>query len=255
VTTVIRRWWLPVLAAMVVAVSVVWGWHVQADPNVKLGAAPLVGRWHLRFGPSLVPAALLAALVVWRGQAWAQRVRFGRIVAATAAAAVAFTLLLAASDGPGHVLDPVVHPTEYWANLATLPDARTMLHHYASVPFLIPYSVHAKGHQPISIGVGVEPGPGRHHSRAGQPHRPGASLPHQDDRRRAVAEQPGRDQVRSRGIVLLDRQRAQLEPDTSAGDQTPSPTPWRPDVPRGSRDLTKPTLEVAIASTRRQRTR
>jgi len=163
VTTVIRRWWLPVLAAMVVAVSVVWGWHVQADPNVKLGAAPLVGRWHLRFGPSLVPAALLAALVVWRGQAWAQRVRFGRIVAATAAAAVAFTLLLAASDGPGHVLDPVVHPTEYWANLATLPDARTMLHHYASVPFLIPYSVHAKGHPPgfllllkalASVGLG-----------------------------------------------------------------------------------------------------
>ena len=143
-----RRWWLPLLAVVVVTVSVVWGWHVQADPNVKLGAAPLVGRWHLRFGPSLVPAALLAALVVWRGQAWAHRLRFRCVLAATAAASVAFTLLLAASDGFGHVLDPVVHPTEYWANLATLPDAATMLRHYASVPFLVHYSVHAKGHPP-----------------------------------------------------------------------------------------------------------
>ena len=146
--TVLRAWWSAALASAVVAVSVVWGWHVQADPNVKLGAAPLVGRWELRFGPSLLPAALLAALVIWCGPGWARRHPFRRVVATTSAASVTFTLLLAASDGLARVLDPVVHPTEYWANLATLPDASTMLHRYGSVSFLIPYSVHAKGHPP-----------------------------------------------------------------------------------------------------------
>ena len=141
-----RTWWFPALATLVVGVSVVWGWHVQADPNVKLGAAPLVGRWHLRFGPSLVPAVVLAALVAWRGPALALRLRYATLVFAATVSAVAFTFLLAASDGLGHVLDPVVHPSEYWANLATLPDASTMLHRYGSVEFLVPYSVHAKGH-------------------------------------------------------------------------------------------------------------
>ena len=143
-----RVWWLPTLAALVVGVSVVWGWHIQADPNVKLGAAPLVGRWHVRFGPSLVPAGVLAALAVWRGPALAQRLRYWTLAFVATAVAVAFTFLLAASDGLGHVLDPVVHPSEYWANLATLPDAGTMLHHYGTVSFLVPYSVHAKGHPP-----------------------------------------------------------------------------------------------------------
>jgi methylthioxylose transferase len=143
-----RVWCFPALAVLVVGVSVVWGWHVQSDPNVKLGAAPLVGRWHLRFGPSLVPATVLATLAVWRGPALAQRLRYHTLACSAALASVGFTFLLAASDGLRHVLDPVVHPSEYWANLATLPDGSTMLHRYGSVEFLVPYSVHAKGHPP-----------------------------------------------------------------------------------------------------------
>jgi len=144
----VRSWWFLGSCAIVVAVSVVWGRHVQADPRVKLGAAPLVGRWHVRFGWSLIPAVLLAAAVVWWGPRLAARMRFAWLAASAAVAGCAFTLLLAASDGLGHVLDPVVHPTEYWANLATLPGASTMLHHYGTIQFLLPYSVHAKGHPP-----------------------------------------------------------------------------------------------------------
>jgi methylthioxylose transferase len=141
----------PVLAAVVVAVSVVWGWRVQADPNVKLGAAPLVGEWRFRFGPSLLLAVVIAAVVVLWGPSLATRLRFAAVMAAAAAVAVAFALSLAASDGFGHVLDPVVHKTEYWANLATLPDASAMLHHYGTVDFLLRYSVHAKGHPPAFL--------------------------------------------------------------------------------------------------------
>ena len=147
-TTRVRAWWFPALAAAVVAVSVVWGWRIQADPNVELGAAPLVGRWHVRFGPSLLAAGALAAATVWWGPGLAERLRFRRLVVGSALAAIVFTLVLAASDGRAHVLDPVVQPTEYWANLATLPPAGAMLHRYGTVKFLLQYSVHAKGHPP-----------------------------------------------------------------------------------------------------------
>ena len=143
-----RAWWFPSLAALVVAVSVVWGWRVQADPDTKLGAAPLVGQWRVRFGPTLVPAAALALGVVRWGPRLAQRLRFGLLALGAALSSLAFTLLLAASDGWARVLDPVVHPSEYWANLATLPPAGAMLHRYGTYPFLLSYSVHAKGHPP-----------------------------------------------------------------------------------------------------------
>jgi methylthioxylose transferase len=135
----------------VVIVSVVWGQRVQTDARVKLGAAPLVGAWKWRPGlgtllPIIVGMVVLVALPVI-----ATRARFALAVASTAVGAVAFTLALAASDGWSHVLDPVVHPTEYWANLATLPPAGDMLHHYGTIEFLLKYSVHAKGHPPAFL--------------------------------------------------------------------------------------------------------
>ena len=144
----VRAWWFPMLTALVVIVSVVWGWRVEADPNTNLGAAPLVGRWRVRFGLTLVPAAVLAAGVAWWGPRLAQRLRFGSVALGAALSSLAFTLLLAASDGWGHVLDPVVHPGEYWANLAALPPAATMLRRYGTYPFLVSYSEHAMGHPP-----------------------------------------------------------------------------------------------------------
>jgi methylthioxylose transferase len=137
-----------IVAVAIVAVSVVWGLRVQRDERVKLGAAPLVGEWTTRFGWSLVLAAVLAAVVVVRGSSIAQHLRFRSVLVLSGVASSVFTFLLAASDGLGHVLDPVVHPTEYWANLATLPPAHAMLQRYGSTDFLLDYSVHAKGHPP-----------------------------------------------------------------------------------------------------------
>lgn len=163
ISPTIRRRLLPLVAVVIVLVSVIWGWRVQRDPNVKLGAAPLVGRWHVRWGASLLPAAGVAAGVIAWGPRLAARLRFGRLTITSALTGTLFTFLLAASDGLGHVLDPVVHRTEYWANLATLPDASTMLHHYGTQQFLLQYSVHAKGHPPAfflllkalaSVGLG-----------------------------------------------------------------------------------------------------
>jgi hypothetical protein len=70
------------------------------------------------------------------------------VLASAGVSTALFTLTLAASDGVSAVLAPVVHPTEYWGNLATLPPASTMLHRYGTIDFLLDYSVHAKGHPP-----------------------------------------------------------------------------------------------------------
>ena len=135
----------------IVITSIVWGRRVQTDARVKLGAAPLVGAWEWRPGlGTLLPIAVgMVALVAL--PRIATRARFALAVASTAVVAVAFTLALAAADGWSHVLDPVVHPTEYWANLTTLPPAGEMLRHYGTIDFLLKYSVHAKGHPPAFL--------------------------------------------------------------------------------------------------------
>jgi methylthioxylose transferase len=131
--------------------SVMWGRRVQTDERVKLGAAPLVGAWKWRPGlGTLLPIAVGVLALVTLPRI-AARARFALAAASTAVAAVAFTLALAAADGWSHVLDPVVHPSEYWANLVTLPPAGDMLRHYGTIDFLLKYSVHAKGHPPAFL--------------------------------------------------------------------------------------------------------
>jgi methylthioxylose transferase len=138
------------MIAIVVA-SVIWGRRVQADARVKLGAAPLVGAWKWRPGlGTLLPIAVGTVAIITLPR-MVDRARFALVTAAASMAAVAFTLTLAASDGWSHVLDPVVHPTEYWANLATLPPAGEMLRNYGTIDFLLKYSVHAKGHPPAFL--------------------------------------------------------------------------------------------------------
>ncbi len=136
------------IAAAIGITSVAWGWSIQADPNVKLGAAPLVGQWRWRPSLGTLVALVVAAVLVVGLPVVAERGCFIVVVVTMGAAAALFTFVVAATDGLSHVLDPVVHPTEYWANLATLPPVGDMLRDYGTVDFLLNYSVHAKGHPP-----------------------------------------------------------------------------------------------------------
>jgi methylthioxylose transferase len=135
----------------IVVTSVVWGQRVQVDARVKLGAAPLVGAWKWRPSLGTLLPLIVGVLVLALLPRIATQAKFALALLATAVSAVAFTLALAASDGWAHVLDPVVHPTEYWANLATLPPAGDMLRQYGTIDFLLQYSVHAKGHPPAFL--------------------------------------------------------------------------------------------------------
>ncbi len=152
VLTVPTRSW-PVAIALVSAVSLVaaavWsGRRYIDDPDIKLGAAPLVGEWVWRPTWLLAPAAVIALLTVVFGPALADRLSPGRLVVFSGVASAAFAVGLAAADGASQFLAPVVHRTEYWANVARLPPAGEMIRRYSDIEFLLDYSVHAKGHPP-----------------------------------------------------------------------------------------------------------
>ncbi len=136
-------------ALALVVVSVLWGRHVQSEkPEVKLGAAPLVGLWDWRPGLGLVAPVVLAAATVIAFHRWGRRLAWGWFMLTSAVTAGVFTLLVAASDGWSRVLDPVVDPTEYWHNLRILPPAGEMLQRYHDPEFLSFFSVHVRGHPP-----------------------------------------------------------------------------------------------------------
>jgi methylthioxylose transferase len=128
--------------------SVDRGMQYREDPDVKVQAAPLIGEWDWRPGWGLVPPALLGIAILIALPRFAHRLHFRSLFGVTAVLTSLFAVVLAASDGWGKLMDPVVHPTEYWANLDTLPPPRVMLEEYATVDFLLNYSVHVKGHPP-----------------------------------------------------------------------------------------------------------
>lgn len=141
------------LAATVIALSVRLGRALQEDrPEVFLGAAPLVGQdwrdgWDWRFGWGLVGAAAVAASLAWavwtdRWSAWSMRA----VQLATAAAAGAFAVLLALTDGRPGLLRGAAHETEYLVNLEIAPGPREFVRNF--VDDIQQYSVHVRGHPP-----------------------------------------------------------------------------------------------------------
>ncbi len=142
-----------ILAAGVIAGSVVWGRRLQREtPLVRLGAAPLVGRdpadgWEWRFSWALVAAAVLGAVVVLATvRGWWWRLRTRSIIPLVAFGAAAFAILLALTDGRDGLLRGAVHPTEYLANLKIMPSTGEFVRRF--VEDIDRYSVHIRGHPP-----------------------------------------------------------------------------------------------------------
>lgn len=153
VATTIGPW---LVALVVIAVAVHWGRRLQVtEPNIRLGAAPLVGEdkrdgWDWRFDRNLLSAGgvgLVVTLAV--SQPWWWRWPRGAITAFTSLAAACFAVLLALADGVaghGELLRGAEHPTEYLANLATAPPAGDFVRRF--VADIDRYSVHVRGHPP-----------------------------------------------------------------------------------------------------------
>ncbi len=141
------------IAAWVIKFSVERGRELQkSNPEIYLGAAPLVGRkfrdgWDWRFSWALVAAGVLAAIVAAgciAGWWWKLRLRW--VVVASAVGSGAFATLLALTDGSDGLLYAVKHPTEYSAGLDTFAPAGEFLRTF--IERIDDYSVHVRGHPP-----------------------------------------------------------------------------------------------------------
>lgn len=157
-------WFAAVSAVALLLVVVIWGRRLEArEPRIKIGAAPFVGQWDWRPSVGLLPAIVVGMVLVAVVPPRLRRWRFQVSAWAAGVGLSAFAFLLAASDGLSAVLAPVVHPTEYWVNLSTLPPAGEMVRSFSSYDFLVDRSVHLKGHPPgfililkalASVGLG-----------------------------------------------------------------------------------------------------
>jgi methylthioxylose transferase len=154
--------WVPVSALWLIAGSVLWwSWdrgrpyreEIQLRLDVKVEAAPLVGRliWHPRF-VHLVPV-IIGALIIWGWPAVARRATFGWASTIAAFSTGSFAVALAATDGLDRIMDPVVDPTEYWTNLDRLPSVSEAVARWSDFRFLLDYTTHLKGHPPGYIIV------------------------------------------------------------------------------------------------------
>lgn len=140
-------------AVALIVWSVVWGRRLQRrSPEIKLGAAPFVGRdpldgWDWRAHWQLALPIVVACVVVAFAPRVINRWRLRWVTIATGVAAAAFAVALAALDGSDGLFFGATDPTEYYYNLKyTSPSGRAFIDTF--VERLNFYSVHVRGHPP-----------------------------------------------------------------------------------------------------------
>jgi methylthioxylose transferase len=136
------------IAVAIVSWATIWGRRVQKNPDVKLGAAPLVGEW--KFRPSigyLMPIGLALLIIVAIPRLFV-RLQTRWVVLSSVSLTTAFTAALAGADGRVAMLAPVIHRSEYWFWLNKMPPTRQMLAKYDEYDFIVNFSTHIKGHPP-----------------------------------------------------------------------------------------------------------
>jgi methylthioxylose transferase len=137
-----------VIAVALVSWATIWGRRVQKNPDVKLGAAPLVGQW--KFRPSigfLMPIGLALLIIVAIPRLFV-RLQTRWVVLSSVGLTAAFTAALAGADGRVAMLAPVVHRSEYWFWANKMPPTRQMLAKYDQYDFIVNFGTHIKGHPP-----------------------------------------------------------------------------------------------------------
>ena len=131
---------------------VVWaigrGVAIRRNPDVKLEAAPLVGRWDWTPTVRILPAVFVGILALVLTTATARRFSARVVLATVGVLSALWTVSLAWSQGTTVMIDPVVHPTEYWSQLPRLPPAGRLLRVWADPLWMRNQPVHIKGHPP-----------------------------------------------------------------------------------------------------------
>src|SRR3954469_21338239 len=133
------------------------GWEVwpRAPRSAVSGEVPpLHGFWHPTWGPGTLPAVLVAALGVRFGPALAERLSWGRLLATSYAAGLAWLLSLALVDGRAGISRAIGHRYEYLPSARGVTDVSGLLHGYVDrIPLGAPdaWPTHPAGHPPLTL--------------------------------------------------------------------------------------------------------
>ena len=133
--------------SLLVAIAAAWGAYLnsQGEP-IRLGAAPLFGKFDLGVGlASLVPVCV-GALAIAVGPRLAMKLGWRRLLLAASAGAALWGLALAVTDGTSAIIAPVLDRHDYLASLPMVGDPLHFLDVF--VDRLPSFSLHVQSHPP-----------------------------------------------------------------------------------------------------------
>jgi hypothetical protein len=150
---------LGVEAALILAAFAVGALLNARGVRLWAEAAPIFGAWRPHVGWGTPAAIAVAAAVVWRGVGWARDAPWGRLLAASYLAAVAWTLSLALVDGWSKGLATRLTPeAEYLNEVPRVTDVSAMLSGFADKIVQTDagvWSTHTAGHPPGALLIFV----------------------------------------------------------------------------------------------------
>ncbi|SEC18840.1 hypothetical protein SAMN04489844_1844 [Nocardioides exalbidus] len=129
------------------------GWDVDARSDM-LGAPPTHGYWQAKVGLGTVPALVIAALGVWRAEAWALAWSWRRVLLTSYVVALAWLLALALVDGTSGLTRVMTNHHEYLLTAREIHDVPAMLREYVDrIPRSHPdnWDTHPAGHPPGAL--------------------------------------------------------------------------------------------------------
>lgn len=140
------------LMALAFSVPPLAGWDVHARSD-DLGTPPIHGYVDLKLGPGTVPALLLAALAAAYAGRLAERLSWGRLLAVSFVAGLAWLLSLALVDGADGLSRVLGNPYEYLETARSVTSVGTTLSEFVD---RIPYGpdnwvTHIAGHPPGAL--------------------------------------------------------------------------------------------------------
>ena len=140
---------------LLVGVTAVWGaWLDRQGEGISLHAAPLFGAWQPRFGVAILAPLVVAALVVWKGRAIAERLEWKWLIAAAFLAATAWGIGLAFVDVNGieGLTRGVSSAQDFLADVGRIEAPAAFLDTFTER--IDDYVVHVRGHPP-ALGVAL----------------------------------------------------------------------------------------------------
>jgi hypothetical protein len=131
---------------VVVVAALAWGTLVVAGSGVSLRAAPLMGHWAWDGGLGSAPALLVGVAAARWGPGVAARAPWRAVPTLTGVGAVAWTVVLATSDGWHRLTAPLATRHEYEPFAAGIDDLGEFMAGFTAN--LGDYPIHVQGHPP-----------------------------------------------------------------------------------------------------------